>query len=97
MFINLSCCCCPIPLGHVRRYHKCKSRTTTSLDGAGSNHLLLQVLLVRADAAVPAGDGLVLAHHDVLGDLVEESGSEYVSNFLLKRVAEGEVKTYLKS
>lgn len=44
-----------------------------SLDGAGSNHLLLQVLLVLADAAVPAGDGLVLAHHDVLGDLVEES------------------------
>ena len=44
-----------------------------NLDGAGSNHLLLQVLLVLADAAVPAGDGLVLAHHDVLGDLVEES------------------------
>jgi hypothetical protein len=46
-----------------------------SLDGAGGNHLPLQVLLVLADAAVPAGDGLVLAHHDVLGDLVEESGN----------------------
>lgn len=48
-------------------------RDEKSLDSTGSNHLLLQVLLVLADAAVPAGDGLVLAHHDVLGDLVEES------------------------
>jgi hypothetical protein len=58
-------------------YAKKKSKRDdgeTSLDGTGSNHLLLQVLLVLADAAVPAGDGLVLAHHDVLGDLVEESG-----------------------
>ena len=53
------------------------------LDGAGSNHLPLQVLLVLADAAVPAGDGLVLAHHDVLGDLVEESVKRSVSNLLL--------------
>jgi hypothetical protein len=53
----------------------------TSLDGTGSNHLLLQVLLVLADAAVPAGDGLVLAHHDVLGDLVEESGRKCVSTW----------------
>jgi hypothetical protein len=50
--------------------------TRKSSDGAGSNHLPLQVLLVLADAAVPAGDGLVLAHHDVLGDLVEESWDE---------------------
>jgi hypothetical protein len=53
---------------------KKKMMQASSLDGTGSNHLLLQVLLVLADAAVPAGDGLVLAHHDVLGDLVEKSG-----------------------
>ena len=68
-----------------------------TLDGAGSNHLLLQVLLVRADAAVPAGDGLVLAHHDVLGNLVEESGNENVSKMLLRHVDERGVETYLKS
>ena len=56
------------------------------LDGAGSNHLPLQVLLVLADAAVPASDGLVLAHHDVLGDLVEKSGGKKVSNLLLLNV-----------
>jgi hypothetical protein len=57
-------------------------RWETSLDGTGSNHLLLQVLLVLADAAIPAGDGLVLAHHDVLGDLVEESGRKCVSTWI---------------
>ena len=68
------------------------------LDSAGGDHLFLQVLLVLADAAVPAGDGLVLAHHDVLGDLVEEPGSgvlvicfQYVWGQKLG------VKTYLKS
>jgi hypothetical protein len=58
---------------------KVKRSWETSLDGTGSNHPLLQVLLVLADAAVPAGDGLVLAHHDVLGDLVEESVRDCVS------------------
>lgn len=48
--------------------------STRSLDSTGSNHLLLEVLLVLADGAVPAGHGLVLADHDVLGDLVEQSG-----------------------
>ena len=37
------------------------------------DHLLPQVVLVLGNAAVPPGDGLVLAHHDVLGDLVEQS------------------------
>ena len=41
---------------------------------AGAHHLLAEVVLVLADAAVPATGGLVLADHDVLGDLVEESG-----------------------
>ena len=83
MFINLSCWSVPISLV-PRSVHRSTSRMHASaLDGAGSNHLPLQVLLVLADAAVPAGDGLVLAHHDVLGDLVEESGKKDVSKFAL--------------
>jgi len=35
-------------------------------------HLLLQMLLVRADAPVPPSNGLVLAYHDIFGDLVEQ-------------------------
>ena len=45
------------------------------LDGAGSEHLLLQMFLVFADAAIPPCSGLVLAHHDVLCNLVEQSRS----------------------
>ena len=67
------------------------------LDGAGSNHLLLQVLLVLADAAVPAGDSLVLAHHDVLRDLVEESGREELVIRFHYTWSRQESKTYLKS
>jgi hypothetical protein len=54
------------------------------LDGAGRNHLPLEVLLVLADAAIPAGDGLVLAHHDVLGDLVEETVINLLVDLSLK-------------
>ena len=82
MFINLSCCCPILLLLSVRAGITNASQRRRALDGARSNHLLLQVLLVRADAAVPAGDGLVLAHHDVLGDLVEESVKEVLVNGL---------------
>jgi hypothetical protein len=44
-----------------------------SLDRVAGQHLLAQVVLVLADAALPLSGGLVLADHDVLGDLVEES------------------------
>lgn len=65
------------------------------LDSASSNHLLLQVLLVLADAAVPASDRLVLAHHDVLGDLVEQSVL-IVSNLAPAHLVHKTI-TYLKS
>lgn len=39
----------------------------TSLD-----HLLAEMVLVLGDGAVPFVDGLVLAHENILGDLVEE-------------------------
>lgn len=35
------------------------------------NHLFPQVILILANGAVPSSDCLVLADHDVLGDLVE--------------------------
>jgi hypothetical protein len=75
---------------------KVKRSWETSLDGTGSNHPLLQVLLVLADAAVPAGDGLVLAHHDVLGDLVEESVRDCVSMRFSRRILSVD-EAYLKS
>jgi hypothetical protein len=34
-------------------------------------HLLAEVILIFADTAIPALDRLVLAYHDVFGDLVE--------------------------
>ena len=43
------------------------------LDRVAGQHLLAQVVLVLADAALPSSDGLVLADHDVLGNLVEKS------------------------
>lgn len=44
---------------------------TSSSNTARRNHLLSQMLLVLADTAVPSRDGLILAHHYVLSDLVE--------------------------
>jgi hypothetical protein len=49
------------------------------LDSAGSDHLLPQVVLVLGNGSIPSADGLVLAHHDVLGDLVKQSGGGGVS------------------
>lgn len=43
------------------------------LDCTGRGHLVPELLLVFSDGAVPPGDRLVLAHHDVLGNLVEQS------------------------
>jgi len=45
----------------------------SSLDGTGAEHLVTEVLLVSTDGAIPATDGLVLADHDILGDLVEKT------------------------
>ncbi len=45
------------------------------LDATSLQHLLPQVVLVVADTAVPPGHRLVLAHHDVLGNLVEQSNT----------------------
>lgn len=61
----------PVVKEKKKRYswRPCGSR----LDSTLGNHLLAEVVLVFTNAAVPAADGLVLADHDVLGDLVEES------------------------
>ena len=50
------------------------SLSSTSLHRLVGNHLLPEVVLVVTNGAVPSCHGLVLAHHDVLGDLVEQSG-----------------------
>ena len=49
-----------------RRQHR------NRLDGAGRHHLLPQVVLVLADAALPPPHRLLLAHHDFLCDLVKQ-------------------------
>lgn len=43
------------------------------LDGTGRNHLLAEVVLVLGDRAVPLLDGLLVAHENLLGNLVEET------------------------
>jgi hypothetical protein len=43
------------------------------LEGTKRRHLLSEMVLVLADAAVPSSDCLVFTHHDVLGNLVEQS------------------------
>jgi hypothetical protein len=48
--------------------------TNNHLESIVGEHLLPQMVLVLADAAVPPGHRLVLADHDVFCDLVEEPG-----------------------
>lgn len=45
----------------------------SSLDGTRRNHLLAEVVLVLGDGAVPGLDGLVVAHKNLLGNLVKET------------------------
>jgi hypothetical protein len=47
--------------GHLERTSRC--------------HLLAEMALVLADASVPSAHSLVLTHHDVLCDLVEQSAT----------------------
>lgn len=46
----------------------------TNLDSTSGNHLLAQVVLVLADRAVPFLDSLVLAHENLLRNLVKQPG-----------------------
>lgn len=50
-----------------------------SLDRSGRDHLLAQVVLVLADRAIPRLDRLVLAHQDLLRNLVQQSVKSPVS------------------
>lgn len=47
---------------------------SVNLDCSGRHHLLPQVVFVLSDGATPSADRLILAYHDVLCDLVEQSG-----------------------
>jgi len=56
------------------------------------HHLLSEMVLVLANGAVPPSDGLVLTHHNVFGDLVEQS-----EDMLAQLLQEEKTSTYLKS
>jgi len=58
----------------------------------GRRHLLAEVVLVLADRAVPPADSLVLADHDVLGNLVEETEKQ-----LAREITGAQGGTYRKS
>jgi len=50
----------------------CTNFCVTTLDGTRRHHLLPQVVLVVPNGAVPSADGLVLAYHDVLRNLIKQ-------------------------
>ena len=68
-----------------RKRERAKKKTDIRrcLDGAFGDHVLAQMVLVLPDATVPTPNGLVLAHHNVLGDLVKQPSRKEraVSNF----------------
>lgn len=69
----------PIASPHPTAVYPCSAPTLLMVllerlsDLTLRNHLLAQVALVLADGTLPPLDGLVLANHDFLGDLVEQS------------------------
>ena len=71
----------------------CPIRTHLRLDSTGANHLLPQVVLVLTNGAIPPSHSLVLAHHDVLGNLVEQS----VCKVSIQTEKRGNSRAYLKS
>jgi len=50
------------------------SFVVANLDCTSRHHLLPQMILVFSNAAIPSTDCLVLAHQNILGNLVEQSG-----------------------
>lgn len=59
---------------HTQKKGKCIDKTTrTFLNSTGSEHLLPEVVLVLSNRPQPLLDRPVLAHENVLGDLVEKS------------------------
>jgi len=62
----------PVPRDHETK-PKQQFLAERSLDGVAGKHLLAKVVLVLANGAVPSPGCLVLADHNVLGNLVEKS------------------------
>jgi len=48
-------------------------RGNAALHRTRGHHLLPQMVLIFSNRAVPSPNSLVLAHHNVLGNLVEQS------------------------
>lgn len=58
----------------ARRTHAtCETIPKIRLESTSRRHLLAEMVLVLANGSVPPADGLVLAHHNVLRDLVKQS------------------------
>ena len=54
-------------------------KTIQTSDGTCRDHLLPQVVLVLSYRAIPGSDSLVLAHQDLLSNLVQQSGKYVIS------------------
>jgi len=63
----------PVPRDHETKPKNNRFLPERSLDRVAGEHLLAKVVLVLANRAVPSPGSLVLAHHNVLGNLVEKS------------------------
>ena len=55
-----------------------KKRLTGPLNSPSGQHLLSQILFIISNTAVPPPYGLVLAHHDVFGNLIQQTN--YISS-----------------
>jgi hypothetical protein len=61
------------PGSHMPKAKQEQMTLRATLHLAHGNHLLPEIVLVVANGAVPSSDSLVLTHHDILGNLVEQS------------------------
>lgn len=65
-------------ISHILLVKARQRASGTGLDGTSRNHLLAEVVLVLADRTIPQLDGLVVAHENLFGNLVEESAEVLV-------------------
>lgn len=63
-----------LQLGKCMSFRKNNLNQNLSKD-TSRRHLLAEMVLVLANRSVPPCDCLVLANHDILGNLVEETGN----------------------
>jgi hypothetical protein len=64
---------CYVRPADQKTHASCETLNEPPLKSTERRHLLAEMILVLADAAVPSSHRLVLTHHNVLCDLVEQS------------------------